>query len=980
MLPVKVAKNQDVKKDRHKMQWNDDYVEIYLGSISTPNAPNDEKLAVLWHVNPSFRTQINGIFESKTWTTWRAEVKTCLETQVPAMLETRDMDIINVLVKHTDSPSIQAEILSIISRHHNLVELINDIYRAAPLDPYRVDFTDLVCKVLTSTTPKTKIASEHYLEICMTLEFIFLLNIPTISLTYHTADNFLENNTAVIHTMFTILGACMHVLRWIYESQYACTHKGISSVEMDIDNNDADIVDVQDNIQIYCVKMLNRGLSTLHCVAESGGMGGIVGIRQGLLVHMPHILDVARFSQYNKTKFDTTEMFSCVLDKSFGLYEHVFEDSMNLPETHTYLENSLRGAEESTLEYMFARQKRDVDTVEKQMNGYHGDPYMHSIFNMYKMRMSLDIAPVQMALRVLPSMIKYFHVFPLFTRTHVSILEFMCDLNTSPDATPHEIQHAILTGLCEKVDHMDVTDVLMQNRTTPRNNWYQTYPPYELNVDILLMNLISNSMDIRTRQNTVDISRLMQTRIFDLMVMKIQKWLNGRQTTQLTPSLTLVLKLLQTRPYHTGRGFVLVYVKGDFGMDRVAKHYIATQCFEVPSTEKTKYISKAAGQEMYALLANTVSGVKLSKVSRITIADVLQSIMYLNKCTPTDTALCLAILPLLIENTPNQTPEVGRYWMVSDTVPDDMAEVGMLSDNSSVAQAVQTNHLLKDSLARGVLYFSNEKWREFQLRQSLFVPSNSIVHQRGLCTGWAEIDGKYFQPVVHFTLHKSLCTVVYSVLEFLSVDAIEHVTPSIRENIRYVLVFIEAMLDEVMNVEPDSCVQRFIQVHLEILLLKQDLGMDVHALACHVLRRMVENLDIPKVALLPAPSQSLLNDETNTAREHHIAMLHGINFVLSDFATSKIPPHLFEIIGSMPQQTPQQCRMVLDASVVLTHIHLIKAEKFSISVHKHQIYRALKTARRNLGQCNTGYSQELVQALTSLSGCCEKSMLGFFGW
>ena len=631
------------------MQWNDDYIEIYLASISTPNAANDEKLAVLRHVNPSFRTQINGIFESKTWTTWRAEEKTCLETEVPAMLETRDMDIINVIVKYTDRPSIQAEILSIIFRHGNLVELITDIYRAAPLDPYRVDFTDLVCKVLTSTTPKTKSASEHYLDICMMLESFFMVYIRTLSVMHYTAPDFHENNTAVIRNMFTMLGACMHVLRWIYESQYARTHKGTSPVEMGIDNISADIVGIEDNIQIYCVKVVNKGLSTLHQVAQDADTCGMVGIRQGLHVHMPHILDVARFSRYNKTKFVTTDMFSCVLENSFDVYERVFEDSMNLPETHTYLENSLCGAEESTLEYMFARQKRDLDTVEYQINGYHGDPYMDSIFNMYKLRVSLDIAPVQMALRVLPSMIKYFHVFPLFTRTHRSILVFMCNLNTSPDATPHEIQHAILTGLCEKVDHMDVTDVLMQNRTTPRKNWHKNYPPYERNVDLLLQILISNSMKITTRQNAVDISRLMQTRIFDLMVMKIHKWLNGPKVTpaQLTLGVTLVLKLLQTRPYHTGRGFVVVCVEGEFVTDGFATRQIPRQYFEVPSTEKTKYISKAAVQEMYGLLANTVEGVEFGEVSRITIADVVQKILCLKTRTRTDTATCLAILPLM---------------------------------------------------------------------------------------------------------------------------------------------------------------------------------------------------------------------------------------------------------------------------------------------------------------------------------------------
>jgi len=91
----------------------------------------------------------------------------------------------------------------------------------------------------------------------------------------------------------------------------------------------------------------------------------------------------------------------------------------------------------------------------------------------------------------------------------------------------------------------------------------------------------------------------------------------------------------------------VVCVNGQFVTDGFATHRIARQYFEVPSTEKTKYISKAAVQEMYGLLANTVTGIDFGEVSRITFADVLQEFMNLQTRTHTDTATCLAILPLM---------------------------------------------------------------------------------------------------------------------------------------------------------------------------------------------------------------------------------------------------------------------------------------------------------------------------------------------
>jgi len=238
----------------------------------------------------------------------------------------------------------------------------------------------------------------------------------------------------------------------------------------------------------------------------------------------------------------------------------------------------------------------------------------------------------------------------------------MCKLNTNASATPPEMQHAILAGLAGKVNGMDVTDVLMKNKSTKKTGWYQTDSSYDSEIDSLLETLISNRLKITTEQNSVDIARLMQTRIFDLVVMKMHKWLDDhfKDGEKLTLYLTLLLQLLQLRPYHTGQGFVFVSVTGQFENSDGSRYtYKEEQRFEVPSSETTKYISDAVKMEMSVSMTNPECVSADAHVSRITIADILEKITNLPLLSDTHKTLCLRILPLLIQNTHQQMPKVG---------------------------------------------------------------------------------------------------------------------------------------------------------------------------------------------------------------------------------------------------------------------------------------------------------------------------------
>jgi hypothetical protein len=141
-------------------------------SLITPNTTNDDQLATLWKVNRELRTKIDSLSNNDAWKQWRVDVTNCLGTKVPKMLEERDMKIINVLANHTDSPSIQAAILSMIWQHKDARMLMDDINITAARREDRLDFTSLVCRVLTLATQDLLSRRRIYTNVCSMLQYI----------------------------------------------------------------------------------------------------------------------------------------------------------------------------------------------------------------------------------------------------------------------------------------------------------------------------------------------------------------------------------------------------------------------------------------------------------------------------------------------------------------------------------------------------------------------------------------------------------------------------------------------------------------------------------------------------------------------------------------------------------------------------------------------------------------------------------------
>jgi hypothetical protein len=925
-------------------------------SLITPNTTNDDQLATLWKVNRELRTKIDSLSNNDAWKQWRVDVTNCLGTKVPKMLEERDMKIINVLANHTDSPSIQAAILSMIWQHKDARMLMDDINITAARREDRLDFTSLVCRVLTLATQDLLSRRRIYTNVCSMLQYIAKHWISCKIQNDITPMDVYENKPTILHTIFTIANASLCVLEKIYELQRHRAHQSVHPVRMDIDGMATDTVQTIDNIQQCCTELLGEMLCDLKFSDTLKFVNYRVVMRKLFRQHMPQILGIAKLTRYMDHHTDRAGVHNRILTYSLRLYNDVFTNTTSRPGVHNNLDNLLQEAEESILEHMFVLQKRvtlrhDQNTPYYDATRYH-DTTLMTMFEIHKFRVSLDIAALPMALRLVPVLMKYFHVFPLYPTAHSHILGFLCSLNSSASATPPEIQHSILTGLVEKVNDMDVTDILMKFKTSRRPGGFRHELFTESQLDPLLQTLISNSLEIKTRQNSIDIALLVQTRIFDVLVMKLHRWLDGEQEKEegfLQQSLQILLQLLELRPYYTGRGFMFVCVDSSFVTSRGSRRVcVEKQRFEIPSSETGQYISKAVQDEMRDLLKHPTGNLVRARVLRITFGYILNEIAHLPILSNTHRTLWARMLPLLVVNTHNQIPKVGQHWNMSSTVPDHMENLNFWDVNYSVTEAVDKNPMLKNSLGDGVLFFSDTKWREFQVQQSLYVPHNSTVCQRGLCGGWVEINGMYFQPVVKFSVHQSLRALLVWVV---TSDQNNIMTPTAGENICYGLAFIEAMLDEVMNVEQNMNMQFLIHTHLSKLLQLTDVGTDVHAQACHTMRKFVEMLDIPKIA-------------------HRLKSIHTI---LLQIANSNVSQHLFQIIGSMPQQTPQQCKMVIDASVILVYTHAIKTEKFSTSAHQHQVDRALQTARRSTSQHSTEYSQELVQTLSSLSECCEKS-------
>ena len=634
MLPRKVAKSAQTTADRRPLQWDDAHLEPYIGSITAPSDNNELDIRMLMSLNRNFRDGARAILHNKAWAKWRADTKQCLEITVPNMIAEGNMEIVTVLVGYTDRPNIQAEILSMIWESVGMEESVYNKFTTVALETYNLKFTDLICRVLILAEQHSPRQIQSYMNVCLMLKYILENHISFFFLDDLTTADVDEDNSTVIRTIFTILDTSFHILEKIYQVQHARAQDGSRSVNMELDATTADVVQIESDVQKVCAELIHHALKKLMLFNMSTPVNNIIVTRKLCRRHMPQMLAFSRLTRYSETIIKKHER---TMRSILYVYQIVFRKHKNPTETHEYLDSFLKEAEEIILEHLYQEKHSYTDIRNYKDNLDYHDPNVLTLCEMHAFRKELDIAQEKMARRLVPVLTMYFHVFPIYRRSHETIIQFLCTLNTAASTTPPDIQHSILMGLVKKVDGKDVIDVLMEGKNARKVSSLNWSPGDD--IDHLLQTLVTNSLEIQTEQNSIDLSRLMQTRIFDFFVMKLHTWLNNPRRTkeELALDFKIIARLVGIRRFPRGRGFIFAGVKRTTGELRLVSE--ETLRMEVPDSEKTTDISDALKSEIRATLTPPNSTVVEFWVHRVTISKVLKVIRQLSENTDFDEEL-----------------------------------------------------------------------------------------------------------------------------------------------------------------------------------------------------------------------------------------------------------------------------------------------------------------------------------------------------
>jgi len=193
-------------------------------------------------------------------------------------------------------------------------------------------------------------------------------------------------------------------------------------------------------------------------------------------------------------------------------------------------------------------------------------------------------------------------------------------------------------------------------------------------------------------------------------------------------------------------------------------------------------------------------------------------------------------------------PEIGLEWSASLTAPLGMLDGENTEANRLLAHAVDQNPMLRNALVNGRLTFSASDWREMSEKQALFVPVNSLVFQRGLSgRGTVQIGSIFFKPAARGSMQNLLgCQSVIPVLSHMwqMLNAVEEFDTS-KEGVMYCsLVFIENMLDQIMDIECSKIVQKSLIDLLARILEKTSLDTVLCEITCHIRNQLTRKLDI----------------------------------------------------------------------------------------------------------------------------------------
>jgi len=466
------------------------------------------------------------------------------------------------------------------------------------------------------------------MNVDLMLEHILKRNISCVILDDLTTADVDENRPTSLHTIFTIVDTSFCILEKIYQVQHARAQEDSSSVKMDLDVITADVVQIESDVQTVCKNLIYAAQHKLVEFNMSTAENYKIVTRNLVQRHMPQMLGFSRLTRYSEDFIKTNEQ---MMANILCVYRHVFWKHPNPTGTHEYLDSFLQEAEEIILDHLYKEKFSYTEIRKFHDNLRYNDPNVSILFEIHAFRGNLDIAQAQMTRRLVPFLTMYFHCFPIYRKSHERILQFLGNLNTTGSETPPDIQHCILTGLVEKVYGKDVIDVLVEGNHMRREITLEYFPGDTINH--MLQILISNSLEINTEQNLTDLSRLMQTRIVDIFVMKLHKWLDHpyRRREELTVDLRFLVQMLTLRRNPPTRDFIFARAKRTPRIPRSIAE--KTLHMDVPDGENTKDISDALKSEILAMLTPPNSTVVEFRVERVTISKLLKQIKEWPKIT-----------------------------------------------------------------------------------------------------------------------------------------------------------------------------------------------------------------------------------------------------------------------------------------------------------------------------------------------------------
>jgi len=534
-----------------------------------------------------------------------------------------------------------------------------------------------------------------------------------------------------------------------------------------------------------------------------------------------------------------------------------------------------------------------------------------------------------------------------------------------------EVQQCIVTNLICKIHNKNLLDITMDVQNTDISNQFDTH--FIRRSNIYLSSFINIILQNPLLKRAFCIILLLETRLFDVLAMSNIATVHGNTIHMPEhPAYILnpILQILERKPYQRERGIIHISISSRDTFD-VHGRYIKSADYraEYPGVDCTSTL-RTGMLEQICRRFNITDGWEIFEYSNkiYNIATALKAVLKCENSTNNNRDVCCKILALLMKTHEEIAHEIGLEWSASLTAPLGMLDRENTEANGLLANAVDQNPMLRNALVNGRLTFSASDWQEMSEKQALFVPVNSLVFQRGLSArGTVQIGSNFFQPIARGSMQNLLgCESVIPVLLHMwqMLNAVEEFETS-KEGVMYCsLVFIKAMLDQMMDIECSTVVQKSLIDLLARILEKTFLDTVLCEITCHIMNQLTRKLDIPMYEDV-SPESSALYQST------HVDTLFETKFLLFSILRTSMDTSLFRLLRSTPQSTEQQCRITFYACTILIDMYKMRAMKYSQSNRKQNVEFALTRTWQNIDN-NTGFmTLELQDKLTSLRACYE---------